>query len=520
MSWGHRSSAPFRPPARAEVVSTMLPSATLADLPLPTDFDWRDVGGVSYVTSDVNQHVPRYCGSCWIHGTVAALNDRIKIMRSARFPDVMLSRQTLMNCVPGVNASAPPGCDGGDAWQIHEYLERESVPDETCQPYEVRPHASICPPSPGARSPCANAHLRPAHARRRETRATRQAQNGVCDAMGQCRNCVPDGLPGLPAGVSPGCFGVPSYVRYGVAEYGDVKGEAAMQREILARGPIVCSFAADVRFVFNYSEVASAHDGVYVDDKRFAAAEVDHDVAVSGWGVSGSGVPYWIIRNSWGTYWGEGGWFRLRRGVNQQFIESDCSWAVPRIDDLEAAVASHPLGDYVHGVGVAAPTAAPFAVTTPRPSSHRHDDSRAGAGRDGGLGGDRLRPPSPAFGAEVQPHQDEWESSRRSPPEHDGRDDEQEEQEEPRSEQGASDLPAPPGAVRVPLVSALLLAAVALTTASAVSISLLKGSPAPACSPLPDTPPESSYRPPLMFEADDYRPAGSSPPMRFVVSGT
>ena len=136
--------------------------------------------------------------------------------------------------------------------------------------------------------------------------------------------------------------------------------------------------------------------------------------------------------------------------------------------------------------------------------------------------GDRLRPPSPAFGAEVQPHQNGWERSRHSSPEQDEREDEQreDEQREPRSEQGAGDMPAPPGAVRVPLVSALLLAAVALTTASAVSISLLKGSPAPACSPLPDTPPESSYRPPLMFEADDYRPEGSSPPMRFVVSGT
>lgn len=260
MSWGHRSSAPFRPPARAEVVSSAPPSVALAKSPLPVGFDWRDVGGVNYVTSDVNQHAPRSCGSSWIHGTVAALNDRIKIMRSARFPDVMISRQALMNCVPGADASAPPGCDGGDAWMVHEYLERATVPDETCQPYE--------------------------------------AQNGVCDALGRCRSCAPEGLPGRrPAGVvGPGCSGVPSYVGYGVAEYGAVHGEAAMQREILARGPIVCSLAADARFAFNYSEVASAHDGVYVDDAPFAAADVNHDVAVSGWGVSGGGVPYWIAR--------------------------------------------------------------------------------------------------------------------------------------------------------------------------------------------------------------------------------
>ena len=32
---------------------------------LPVHFDWRDVDGTNFVTSDVNQHLPQYCGSCW-----------------------------------------------------------------------------------------------------------------------------------------------------------------------------------------------------------------------------------------------------------------------------------------------------------------------------------------------------------------------------------------------------------------------------------------------------------------------
>merc|ERR550525_1383307 len=131
-------------------------------------------------------------------------------------------------------------------------------------------------------------------------------------------------------------------------------------KEIFARGPIACSAATDDTFLFNYTiNEGILSENVYITDYPYTEDQIDHVMEVAGWGVTASGTKYWVVRNSWGTYWGDPGWVKIRRGVNQMQIESGCDWAVPDVHEVDEQRAGTVMGNYRHGIEKFIPAQAP-----------------------------------------------------------------------------------------------------------------------------------------------------------------
>jgi len=68
--------------------------------------------------------------------------------------------------------------------------------------------------------------------------------------------------------------------------------------------------------------------GVYTSDTCGSdPMDVNHAVVAVGYGVE-NGVPYWLIKNSWGADWGEHGYFKMEMGKNMCGVATCASYPV------------------------------------------------------------------------------------------------------------------------------------------------------------------------------------------------
>ena len=75
----------------------------------------------------------------------------------------------------------------------------------------------------------------------------------------------------------------------------------------LKEGPVVVSMQLSESLMYEYT------CGVFTQDSKGETLRGGHSVELVDYGTE-SNVPFWVIKNSWGTNYGEGGYFRIRRG--------------------------------------------------------------------------------------------------------------------------------------------------------------------------------------------------------------
>ena len=99
-------------------------------------------------------------------------------------------------------------------------------------------------------------------------------------------------------------------------------GDEQIRREIWRWGPV----ATGIRVYPDFYTFNAAQDIYKWNNKGPQVG--GHAVVILGWGEE-KGVKYWIVRNSWGTKWGDGGYFRMARGINECGIEANVMCMIP-----------------------------------------------------------------------------------------------------------------------------------------------------------------------------------------------
>ena len=244
---------------------------------VPKDFDWRELGAVTEVKNQA------YCGSCWTFSTTADI-EGTHFLATGKLHDY--SNQQLVSC-----NTDNFGCDGGYTYTALQYVQHfGGLVNWDSLPYKnVAEGMSMMNPTgtPSCDTELLNEKLE---------------DNDVA------------------------AIGAWQFVAMG-ADYEDL-----MRVALVKNGPLSVAFNANGMDYYIEGIVGCAsgtdcgsgsvsHPDEDGSGDMFTCdpSSLDHAVLAVGYGIQhgvNGKVPYWVIKNSWGSAWGEDGYYRLVRGSN------------------------------------------------------------------------------------------------------------------------------------------------------------------------------------------------------------
>ncbi|CAH8465612.1 unnamed protein product [Schistosoma turkestanicum] len=87
----------------------------------------------------------------------------------------------------------------------------------------------------------------------------------------------------------------------------ELNNEEQLKTVLYEHGPVSAGINVEPQFI-RYK------NGIY-QSQSCSSTDVNHAVLIVGFGEE-NGIQYWIVKNSWGTSWGEDGYVRIRRNYN------------------------------------------------------------------------------------------------------------------------------------------------------------------------------------------------------------